>query len=106
VPWLDIPDVHYTYSLLDAHHTAFNCDINTANFNTYGVDWSPGSIEVLDNGTVCLVDHTLGGGAPFNQPFFLALTQALGIGPNPFLPGVTPLPATTQIAWVRAWQAG
>jgi hypothetical protein len=42
--------------------------------------------------------------APFDQPFFLALTQALGIGGNAFNPATTPLPATTQIDYVRIWQ--
>jgi hypothetical protein len=41
---------------------------------------------------------------PFNQPFFINLTQALGIGTNNFIPGVTPLPATTEIQYVRVWQ--
>ena len=43
------------------------------------------------------------GSEPFDQPFFIALTQALGVGTNHFTPGTTELPATTQIDWVRAW---
>ncbi len=43
------------------------------------------------------------GSEPFDQPFFIALTQALGVGTNAFTPSVTELPATTQIDWVRAW---
>ena len=31
------------------------------------------------------------------------IIQALGVGTNAFTPGVTQLPATTQIDWVRAW---
>ena len=38
---------------------------------------------------------------PFNQPFFLAFTQAFGMDSNDmFEPGVTPLPATMKIDWV------
>jgi hypothetical protein len=42
---------------------------------------------------------------PFDQPFFLAFTSALGIGNNRFVPGTTPLPATMHIDWVRVWQS-
>ena len=43
------------------------------------------------------------GSEPFNQPFFIAITQALGVYPNAFTAGYTPLPATTSVAWVKAW---
>ena len=44
---------------------------------------------------------------PFNQPFFMALTAALGAANgDQYRPGVTPLPATTKIDWVRSWQYG
>jgi beta-glucanase (GH16 family) len=100
---LDIPYVHYNYSPLDLHDTAYTCGLNTATFNTYEVDWTPTFIAVAYNGNLCMVDHVLGGPAPFNQPFIISLTQALGLGLDPFVQGVTPLPATTQVDWVRAW---
>ena len=31
------------------------------------------------NGTECMTDTWLNGPAPFNQPFFIALTQAIGV---------------------------
>ena len=40
--------------------------------------------------------------APFDQPFIVALTQALGVGANA-VTAATPLPATTQIDYVRVW---
>jgi len=42
--------------------------------------------------------------APFDQPFFIALTQALGQGANAFDPSSTPLPATMEIDWVHVWK--
>jgi hypothetical protein len=59
-------------------------------------------------GTTCLVDQwdaasPLVDPAPFNQPFYICLTQALGIGSNLFILGATPLPATTSVDWVRIW---
>jgi beta-glucanase (GH16 family) len=103
-PGLDVPYIHYSQSSTDLNATAYDCVINQNAFNTYGVDWTPTSITVLYNGTPCLVDTPSTGSEPFNQPFFIALTQALGVGTNAFTPGVTELPATTQIDWVRAWQ--
>ncbi len=43
---------------------------------------------------------------PFTQPFFLAFTAAMGVDSNAFESGATPLPATTKIDWVWAWQYG
>jgi hypothetical protein len=102
-PGLDVPYIHYAQSSTDPNATSYNCLINQDAFNTYGVDWTPTSITVLDNGQPCLVDTPTTGTEPFDQPFFIALTQALGVGTNAFSPGVTELPATTQIDWVRAW---
>ena len=42
--------------------------------------------------------------APFDQPFMVALAQALGIGGNASDPATTPLPASTRIDYVRVWQ--
>lgn len=102
-PNLDVPYIHYNYSSTDPNVTAYNCSINPSQFNTYGVDWTPTSITVLYNGNVCLTDSWLNGPAPFNQPFFIALTQALGLSGSNAVNANTPLPATTQIDWVRAW---
>jgi len=102
-PGLDVPYIHYAQSSTDVNATSYDCVINQDAFNTYGVDWTPTSITVLYNGTPCLVDTPSTGSEPFDQPFFIALTQALGVGTNAFTPNVTELPATTQIDWVRAW---
>ena len=102
-PGLDVPYVHYSASSTDLNATSYDCLMNQNAFNTYGVDWTPTSITVLYNGTPCLVDYPTTGSEPFDQPFFIALTQALGTGTDAFVPNVTQLPATTQVDWVRAW---
>jgi hypothetical protein len=60
------------------------------------------------DGHTCLVDNWNPTGmvkpAPFDQPFMVALTQALGINTNAFSPASTPLPATTQVDYVRVWK--
>jgi beta-glucanase (GH16 family) len=106
-PTFDIPYIHYNAAKSDPNVTN-DCLINPLSFNTYGVEWTPTSITILYNGAVCLVDHPnpalpLIAPQPFDQPFFIALTQALGVGTNAFQPTITPLPATTLIDWVRVW---
>ena len=96
-PTLDIPYVHYNAATYDPNVTAYNCVIDPNAFNTYGLEWTTSSLTILLNGNVCLVDHTvpaapLTGNEPFDQPFFISLTQALGLYTNAFEPGTTPLP--------------
>jgi beta-glucanase (GH16 family) len=113
---LDIPYIHYNYSpstVNPATHTntvtATNCGISLSRYNDYAVVWSPGSFTITVNGSPCLVDNYLPDNGltspePFDQPFFVALTQALGIQANAFNPTTTPLPATTSIDYVRVWK--
>lgn len=112
---LDVPYIHYVYDPATTNPltntnvvTAYTCPINYGAFNTYAVEWLPGKITIYTNGATCLVDNYsatgLTGAAPFDQPFFIALTQALGVGTNAPNPLTTLLPATTQIDYVRAWK--
>lgn len=106
----DIPYIHYNAAKTDPNVTAYTCVISNPNaFHTYGLEWTPTSLTVLYDGKTCLVDHWTpafpeSGSEPFNQPFFIAITQALGVYPNAFVAGYTPLPATTSVDWVRAWK--
>ncbi len=115
-PGLAIPYFHYLPNLMDMSAatdtnmvTSDSCTIRPNRFNDFVLEWSSTTISVIYNGATCMIDHFdefLGApGAPFNQPMFINLTQALGIGSNNFDPATTPLPATTEIKYVRAWQA-
>jgi beta-glucanase (GH16 family) len=104
---LAIPTLHYNPLMLHGNDTNYDCAISdVSQFHTYALQWTPTMMKFMYDGQTCLTDYR---GSPlfnsqsFNQPFFLVLTQALGIGDNVFGPAVTPLPATTQIDWVRAW---
>jgi beta-glucanase (GH16 family) len=113
---LDVPYIHYNYSSSTVNPatdtntvTATNCQIALSQYNDYAVVWTPGSFTITINGNTCLTDNYLpddglASPAPFDQPFFIALTQALGIGANAFDPATTPLPATTLIDYVRVWK--
>jgi beta-glucanase (GH16 family) len=113
-PLLDIPYVHYEYqsSLTDpvthTNTTTADCPVDPARYNDYAVVWEPGSFTITVNGNTCLIDHYQASGglpqyAPFDQPFFILLTQALGAGLNAYDPLLTPLPATMSVDYVRAW---
>jgi beta-glucanase (GH16 family) len=112
---LDVPYIHYVYNPATVNAatstntvTATNCQILLSRYNDYAVVWSPGKFTITINGSVCLVDNYRAangtGAAPFDQPFFVALTQALGVGTNAFNPATTPLPATTSVDYVRVWK--
>jgi beta-glucanase (GH16 family) len=115
-PDLDVPVVHYPGSTKDPNATNQNCSqagVATAGqFNTYAVMWTPTTITTYFNGMPCMTDvygshvtHPDKAPEPFNQPFFLSFTSALGFGGgNTFSATKTPLPATTKVDWMRVWQ--
>jgi beta-glucanase (GH16 family) len=105
-PNVDIPNVHYIgASSTDTTQCAL---ANPATFHTYGLEWTSTSLTIFLDGAPCFVDNwhplfPLTAPEPFDQPFFLNLTQALGVYSNAFNPATTPMPATTQVDWVRVW---
>ena len=71
--------------------------------------WTTSSITISFDGQTCLQDVwdpalPLVKPQPFDHPFMVALTQALGQTTNAFDPLVTPLPATTDIDYVHVWK--
>lgn len=106
-----IPYIHYSPLLgVDPLATNNYCLIsNPSAFHTYAAEWTRTSITIIYDGKVCLVDSWIPAPPlvkpqPFDQPFFIALTQGLGQGGNAFDSSTTPLPATTTIDYVRVWR--
>jgi beta-glucanase (GH16 family) len=113
--YLDVPYIHYDYDSSTVNQqtntnvvTAYDCTIDVTQYNVYLLTWSPGAMTIAVNGKTCLTDNydpsNVQSPAPFDQPFFIELTQALGIGTNAYDPSSTPLPATTSIDYVRVWK--
>jgi len=102
--------IHYTRAAVDPTVTNTGCKIrNLGAFHTYAVEWTTKQIRVIYDGKTCLVNRwtpaaPLLSPQPFDQPFVIALTQALGVETNAFDPATTPLPATTTIDYVRVWK--
>jgi beta-glucanase (GH16 family) len=102
-----IPYIHYTPAAPDPYVTNNYCKITPGQFHTYAAQWTPSTITITFDGKTCVSDSwnpapPLVKPAPFDQPFLLALTQALGVNANA-VTADTPLPATTQVDYVRVW---
>ncbi|GGO93627.1 beta-glucanase [Nocardioides phosphati] len=102
-----IPALHYTTSLLGSQLSGLGCyRSDPQQFHTYTVEWTPGMLRFLQDGAECWRHSPQADGltspAPFDQPFFLLLNQALGAGAN-LVTSSTRLPATMSVDYVRVW---
>ncbi len=109
-PTLAIPTIHYDpIDGTDPNATTTSCRVaDPSAFNTYGLLWTPDSMTIVIDGRTCLVDDWAPAPperspAPFDLPFFLNLTEAIGVGTNE-VSSHTPFPATMRIDWVRVWR--
>lgn len=104
-----VPTVHYNGDSADPTITNWQCRIgNIWDFHTYAVEWNTETITFIYDGQVCLVNNWQPAApavkpAPFNTPFFINLNQSLGINANAYVEGVTPLPATMKVDYVKVW---
>jgi beta-glucanase (GH16 family) len=101
---LSVPFLHYsadTGGPQPGVNTAHDCTAPRGVWNTYTLVWGPRRLEILVNGSPCLVNTS--GDPAFQKRYILALTAGLGSGRNGLIPQ-TPLPATTSVDYVRAWR--
>jgi beta-glucanase (GH16 family) len=113
----DIPAIHYPGATNDPNATSDTCTIpgqsTAGQFHTYALLWTPTTMTTYYDGQACMTDvyapyvtNPDTAPEPFNQPFFLNFTAALGVGAGNSANDATPVPATTEIDWVRVWQYG
>jgi hypothetical protein len=104
-PELAIPFLHYTWNDNGGPHpglnTAWNCPARRGVFNIFTLEWSASRLEILVNGTSCLVNTS--GDPAFRKRYIVALTQALGAAGNEY-DGGAPLPATMTVDYVKVWE--
>jgi beta-glucanase (GH16 family) len=104
-----IPYVHYN-NAWDGNVTNNYCMIDDiSQFHTYVAEWTTYWIKIIYDGQVCLQDWwspwwPQSGRQPFDAPFIVALTQGLGQGTNAYNAVTTPLPATTEVDYVRVYK--
>lgn len=108
-----IPTMHYLGDALDPNKTNARCAVARPwEFHTYLLEWSPKMIRVSFDGVPCLTNTKwtptgMKMPSPFDRPFDINLTQALGLGTNSPLDNSmvrTPFPATMEVDYVRVWQ--
>ena len=106
-----IPYVHYTPATEDPDVTDNYCFVaDPSAWHDYVLTWTPKSLTISYDGKTCLKNTwnpaaPLTKPAPFDQPFIIALTQALGVPTTANEPhAATPLPATMQVDRVRVWK--
>jgi hypothetical protein len=111
VPDRVIPVLHYPMLLPVAQNwTNQSCMVShPERFHTYWINWSASVISIGVDNKTCLVNNNwiplppMVHPEPFNTPFGLILTQALGIHGNAPRAN-TPFPAFMKVDWVRVWR--
>lgn len=104
-----IPYLHYLPSKYDPNMTNTSCLVaDPSAFHTYTLEWTSSAITISYDGKVCLRNSGWSPYGhrkpyPFNSPFMVALTQALGSTGNDYVAGTTPLPGTMKVDYVRVW---
>ncbi|GAA3529073.1 glycoside hydrolase family 16 protein [Nocardioides daeguensis] len=103
------PSVHYAGEDTKLS-SGYNCLVANSGtqFHRYAVEWTPTSMRFLYDNRVCFThswtpDAPLVAPQPFDQPFYVVLTQVFGGGWNSITPS-TPTSATTTVDWVRVWK--
>lgn len=103
------PSVHYAGENT-ALSTGYNCPVASSGtqFHRYAVEWTPTSMRFLYDNKVCFTHSwtpasPLVAPQPFDQPFYVVLTQVFGGRWNAITPE-TPTSATMAVDWVRVWK--
>lgn len=105
-----VPYLHYTPVSSGSQVTNTSCLVPglESQFHDIVLEWVPGMITIqYDDQAPCVRTDwlsMLGGAAPFDQPFVINLTQALGNGGNVYLPGETKVPVTLTVDSVKVWK--
>jgi beta-glucanase (GH16 family) len=103
------PFLHYDMGREDTPVTNNFCMVERPEeFHTYLLEWTPSTITISYDGTVCLATTwhpaaPLARPAPFDQPFAMILNQGLGIRTNTVDPEQTPLPSSMYVDYVHVW---
>ena len=103
------PSVHYKgENVLES--TGYDCAVPGAStqFHRYAVEWTPTVMRFFYDGQLCFQhswtpDWPLSGSQPFDQPFYVVLSQAFGGAWNA-VTADTPRSGTMVVDWVRVWR--
>lgn len=100
-PRVVIPRLHYSTDAMQVGVNTAACRARRGEWNTYTLLWSAHRMVVRVNGRRCLVNTS--GDPAFRKRYIVNLTQGLGPSNDSWVPA-TPVPATTDVAYVRVWK--
>jgi beta-glucanase (GH16 family) len=112
VPDRVIPVLHYPMLVPTGQNWTNNTDClvtHPEKYHTYWISWSSKLISIGVDKKACLLNDNwtpappMFHPAPFDKPFALILTQALGVRGNKPRTN-TPFPAFMKVDWVRIWR--
>lgn len=108
-PDLVVPTLHYRPASDGQPTSSYRCTVpSVGEWHTYVLEFDAERIAIGYDGRTCLVNVGwkavgLPRPEPFGQRFAINLNQSLGVMANAITPGLTPLPATMEVDYVRAW---
>jgi beta-glucanase (GH16 family) len=102
-----VPYLHYAATQPDPDATNNYCYLSIGQPHVFDLDWNTLGLTISYDGNVCIRDtHWLPAGmltpTPFDKPFFIALTQAPGVGTNAPT-SKTPNPSVLKVDYVHVW---
>lgn len=109
-PTADISTVVYPNTISTNHHVSHGCTFdNPAAYHVYSLDWTATSMRFSYDSTPCWTTTwsplaPLLSSEPFDKPFFICLTEAMGTGVNALDQSHVSLPASMDIDYVRVWK--
>jgi beta-glucanase (GH16 family) len=103
-PDLAVPFLHYGDDAgpVLGLNTAWDCVAPRGEFHTYTLEWFADRLDIYVDGRLCLSNTD--GAATFANEFIVMLTQALGASGINAVNGLTPMPATMEVDYVRVWR--
>ena len=105
-----IPALHYNVQGFNPNTWNPFCYLDPAEFHDYLLEWTTSSIRISFDGAVCLEDSITPAGGLWRPRRSTTTSSSpsprrwVGWGRTSILPGVTPLPATMEVDYVRVWE--
>ncbi len=105
-PKLAIPFLHYgaddNGGPVPGLNTAWDCAAERGLWHTYALEWTATRLSIFVDGRLCLTNTA--GATAMQKRFIMSLAQlTTNTGANTF-DGSAPVPATTEVDWVKVWR--
>lgn len=101
--------MHYIDDGTDSNKSNWHCNVDRPErFHTYALEWTSESLTFIYDGQVCLVNRwspadPMVKPQPFDEPYFMTLSQDLTVGENAYRDSPAPPPVTMRVDYVKVW---